>query len=189
MEPLHVLRMSVARIAQELLLQLPELPVLVASDTELQELAQHCDRGWNKLAAMIADDVRQLRKEVRLADGVMIDHLPEDLRQIAQVVLEVVEPSHNPSTQSFYTPEAWRARGEEYGCDSLLVVRHEGGDLAPYFSYDYEAYQQIEQMRQRLAEIGLYAEQCTGWYSAIYRIDAGEQPGVDLRKDSPRGEY
>jgi hypothetical protein len=70
---------------------------------------------------------------------------------------------------AFYTPEEWRARGEKYGALSVLVVVHDGGPYAPLFNYDYEDYKAIEAMQKALEPLGLYAEQCTGWYSAIYR--------------------
>ena len=68
----------------------------------------------------------------------------------------------------FYTPSEWRDRGEAYGTASLLIVVHDGGDHAPAFNYDYEDYVLMEEMRERLATIGVYSEQCTSWYSAIY---------------------
>lgn len=70
----------------------------------------------------------------------------------------------------FYSPRDWAERGEEYGTTSVLVVTHDGGDHAPAFSWDYEAYDLVEELRVRLAEIGCFAEQCTSWYSAIYPI-------------------
>lgn len=68
----------------------------------------------------------------------------------------------------FYSPQEWEERGEEYGTKSLLIVVHDGGDHAPAFNWDYEAYGLMEELRVRLAGIGVYAEQCTSWYSAIY---------------------
>lgn len=68
----------------------------------------------------------------------------------------------------FYTPKEWRKRGECYGTNSLLIVTHDGGDHACAFNWDYEAYSVMEELTQRLAKIGVYVEQCTSWYSAIY---------------------
>jgi hypothetical protein len=72
----------------------------------------------------------------------------------------------------FYSPEAWREREEEYGTDSLLVVVHDGGCFAPYFNLDYRCYDKYEDMQKMLKPLGLYAESCTCWYSAVYRIKA-----------------
>jgi len=70
----------------------------------------------------------------------------------------------------FYGPEQWDERGESYGLGSLLIVTHDGGAHAPAFSYDYECYDLMQELDQELKKIGVYVEQCTGWYSAIYSI-------------------
>ena len=70
----------------------------------------------------------------------------------------------------FYTPKKWRERGESYGLGSLLIVVHDGGDHAPAFAWDYEEYDLMDRLRKRLAPLGVYVEQCTSWYSAVYPI-------------------
>lgn len=70
----------------------------------------------------------------------------------------------------FYGPEQWEERGEQYGLGSLLIVTHDGGEHAPAFNWDYEAYDLIEELRQELSKIDVYVEQCTSWFSAIYPI-------------------
>lgn len=70
----------------------------------------------------------------------------------------------------FYGPEEWENRGESYGLGALLIVTHDGGDHAPAFNWDYEAYDLVEDLRLALQKIGVYVEQCTSWYSAIYPI-------------------
>ena len=84
----------------------------------------------------------------------------------------------NYNGHAFYSPEQWAERGEEHGRGSLLVIVHEGSPLAPWFSLDaaYQTgaasdYDRVETMRQALEAVGLYAEQCTLWYSAIYAIE------------------
>lgn len=79
--------------------------------------------------------------------------------------------------QVFHTPEEWAARGEEYGHGSVLVVVHDGGDHAPYFNWAYGAAQAREELNKAMDEIGFYANQCTGWYSAIYRQEAAQPRG------------
>jgi len=71
---------------------------------------------------------------------------------------------------AFRTPEEWAARGESYGLKSVVVVVHDGGDVGNYFSFDREQYNLVEDVNAALGKIGLYAEQCTCWYSAIYPI-------------------
>lgn len=71
---------------------------------------------------------------------------------------------------AFYSPQQWRDRREQYGLNSLLIITHDGGDHAHAFNYDYEGYELIEELRQRLALVGMYAEQCTSWYSSVHRV-------------------
>ena len=73
--------------------------------------------------------------------------------------------------------DEWRERGEAYGNDALLIVVHEGSDIAPFFSYDaaYRTgaasdYAQCEAMTEALGEIGVFYETCTTWYSAVYPV-------------------
>lgn len=72
--------------------------------------------------------------------------------------------------KTFYSPEEWIARGEEYGRESELVIVHDGGEVAKYFNLDYECYDLEQRMQKELAAHGLYAEPCTSWYTAIYKI-------------------
>ena len=91
-------------------------------------------------------------------------------RQAAKKVLEVMGPKADTGgCKMFYTPKEWKERGEKYGTNALVVIVHDGGDQAPYFSWDYECYKMMERMTEALAKIGCFAEQCTGWYSAIYK--------------------
>jgi len=71
---------------------------------------------------------------------------------------------------TFYTPEEWKERGEEYGTDALFVVVHDGGDVAAVCNFDYEQYALNEKASKALAKVGVYLQQCTGWYSAVYDI-------------------
>lgn len=64
----------------------------------------------------------------------------------------------------------WKARGEEYGHTAVLVVCHDGGLLAPYFNGDYECYSLVDKMNAALEAIGAWAEPCTSWYTAIYKV-------------------
>ena len=70
--------------------------------------------------------------------------------------------------KAFYSPKEWQERGEEYGCDSVLVIVHDGGDHGNAFSYDREEYEVLDAMIEHLHPSGVYPEQCTCWYTAIY---------------------
>lgn len=92
-------------------------------------------------------------------------------KKIAEVILKVVRETWPDACgggcRAFYSPREWRQRGEEYGTDSLLVVVHDGGDMAYFFDWMCESVLR-EKMDAALREVGYYAEQCTCWYSAIY---------------------
>lgn len=100
--------------------------------------------------------------------------VPEGLsdlgKKAAEAVLATTGAESGGGCRAFYTPEEWAARGEKYGTGSVLVVVHDGGDLAPSFNMDHCAYESMERVRKALEPLGLYAEQCTSWYSAIYKI-------------------
>jgi hypothetical protein len=70
--------------------------------------------------------------------------------------------------RAFYSPDEWRARGEQYGLNSVLIVCHDGGGLAPVFNLDYECYKLHDEMQRVMRLHGFFAQDCTGWYSAVY---------------------
>lgn len=74
----------------------------------------------------------------------------------------------NGGCKAFYTPAEWRERKEQYGLSSKLILVHDGGTLARYCNPAYEDDDAIEAMREALAGVGMYVEQCTSWYSAVY---------------------
>ena len=98
--------------------------------------------------------------------------LSENGKKAAQAIVALLtEELSSPSgggCKAFYTPEEWQDRGELYGHGAVLIVVHDGGDQARYFNMDYEQYACVERMGAHLGPLGLYAQQCTGWYSAVY---------------------
>ncbi|ULD38842.1 hypothetical protein [Rhodococcus qingshengii] len=68
----------------------------------------------------------------------------------------------------FYSPQEWADRGEQCGLSALLVITHDGGDHAAVFNSEYGGDALMEELRERLHQLNLYAEACTGWYSAVY---------------------
>ena len=71
--------------------------------------------------------------------------------------------------KAFRSPAEHAARGEKYGKESELVIVYDGGDHRPYFTLDAECYDLVERMNDMLRPIGLYIEECTTWYAAVYR--------------------
>lgn len=100
-----------------------------------------------------------------------IGHLEtKEQRRVATAVLSVLPA--NPSgggCRAFYTPQEWAARGEEFGRESVLILLHDGGDLAPFCNPAYNRYQDLDKLGRALRKIGYYVEQCTCWYSAVYK--------------------
>ncbi|WP_396908701.1 hypothetical protein [Mycolicibacterium sp.] len=105
--------------------------------------------------------------------------IPEGLCADGQRAAEVIrdfliekDATYHGGGGRFYTPQQWKARGEEYGwSSSILVVTHDGGEHARFFNLDYEAYKAHDEFRNRLAEHGFWMEACTCWYAAIYKRD------------------
>lgn len=86
---------------------------------------------------------------------------------IANIVKNVLgQEADNGGCQAFRDPDTW---DDTYGRQSKLILVHDGGDLARYCSYDYQDYSSIEKLSQALAEGGYWVEQCTTWYSAVYK--------------------
>jgi hypothetical protein len=92
-------------------------------------------------------------------------------KKAMKVILKVAKEcgmSYTGGCTPFYSPSEWKDRGESYGTESLLVVCHDGGDLEGFFS-PYEAIEMFsEKLIEALAAEGMFFENCTGWYTAIY---------------------
>lgn len=113
---------------------------------------------WESLQSTVRDDFRT-------------DHLEGDSLKIATIIKDVIgEDVSGGGCRAFWTPGEWLARGEEYGTDSVLVLVHDGGDLAPFCNWDYCRYDLSERLQNALGKSGFFYEQCTCWYSAVYRV-------------------
>jgi len=101
--------------------------------------------------------------------------IPGDLcpraEKAAEAIVRLLGPdASGGGCRAFYSPEEWRERGETYGRKSLLVLVHDGGDLARHCNYDYGDYKAVERLAETLKPFDLYVEACTSWYSAVYPI-------------------
>jgi len=68
---------------------------------------------------------------------------------------------------AYRTPEEWDG---DYGRGSILIIIHEEDDtLARHCSYDRYDYLAIEKLSKALNHEGYWVEQCTTWYSAVYK--------------------
>ena len=130
---------------------------------------------------------QRLREERALA---MPENLGDKGRRAYEVVVAYLKEHGRTDTggcKVFYAPAEWIARGQEYGGRSHLVVVYEGGNLGPVFSMDAaydldcnhyqqtgegrEPYALYDGMQEKLRAAGLYLEECTRWYSAIYSVE------------------
>jgi hypothetical protein len=69
----------------------------------------------------------------------------------------------------FYTPQEWKNRGELYGTSGELVVVYDGGYLYSVMNGEFGWSSQTK-LNDLLQAEGLYLEQSTNWYSALYTI-------------------
>lgn len=100
--------------------------------------------------------------------------MPEGLSELGQAAYHAIvgflkKKKIPVGSKVFYSPAEWTARGESYGTESELVVVYDGERCGDAFSYDRENYKLIEQMDALLKATGTFTEQCTSWYSAIYK--------------------
>jgi hypothetical protein len=107
-------------------------------------------------------------------------------------VLKKHEATDTGGCKSFYSPAEWRERGERYGTESELIVVYDGGDLRRFFNMDaaysvdcmvaeqykaqghplpegYKPYASYEGMQAELAKVGVFFEEATGWFAAVYK--------------------
>lgn len=116
--------------------------------------------------------------------------MPTDLDAKGQRAYEIItaylQEHHCADTggcKAFYAPNEWKARGEAYGAAARLIIVYDGGALRPVFSMDAayeldcvadprrEPYAFYEGLQDKLLAAGLYFEECSRWYSAVYSVD------------------
>ena len=100
-----------------------------------------------------------------------MDSLQGESLKIANAILNILPvDASGGGCRAFYSPKEWKERKEDYGLNSVLIVVHDGGDLAKYCNPDYESYSDCENLNKALEKIGYYLEGCTCWYSAVYKV-------------------
>lgn len=96
-------------------------------------------------------------------------------RSAASAILDIVfgdrEKLFTGGCNPFMTPTAWWFRDEDFGNDAgcVLVVLHDGGDLAGFFNWSYGEYDRIDAVAGALRSQGLIVEQVTSWCSIVRR--------------------
>lgn len=134
---------------------------------EILELS--ATRAWEKKYPARAKKLRGYRDNPHDFD------IPKGLspagRRAAEAIVKVARKEFGDDVsgggcRAFYTPQEWAKRGEDYGQGAELIVVHDGGDLAPFFNYDYDVYRLMD---AALNKVGTWAEPQTSWYTAIYK--------------------
>ena len=139
------------------------------------------------LVAWLGDVERRMQQDLTLAMPAGLDNAGRRAHAIIVAYLKQHELTPTGG-KAFYAPAEWREREELYGVESHLVVVYDGGTMRPAFSMDAayerdcdhyrqtgeerEPYALYEGMQAKLREAGLYFEECTGWYSAVYSTGA-----------------
>ena len=120
------------------------------------------------------------KKELRMTATAEIP-IPENLSPEGQTAAEVIaaylteyELTYFGGCRLFYSPEEWERRGEKYGLKSELIVCYDGGDAGEVLQFDGGAL--ADGLVEALRKKNLYTEECTSWYSAVYKI--GEMRGL-----------
>lgn len=117
---------------------------------------------------------RQLKRLAKGSSNARPKGLSEEGQRAHKAIMTLLmrEGANNTyGCHTFYSPTEWVERGEEYGLQSLLLVVYDGSEAAPYFSLDsdYPHYTRHTKMSEALEAAGFFAEECTTWYSAIYK--------------------
>lgn len=126
---------------------------------------------------------------VKTHDLDMPDGLSDTGRRAHAIIVAYLKDHNRTDTggfKTFYSPAEWSAKGQEYGGRSHLVIAYDRGPLGPVFSMDHayehdcahyertgvsrEPYALYEGMQNKLREAGLYFEECTGSYCAVYSV-------------------
>lgn len=102
---------------------------------------------------------------------------PKDVSARGHLAYEIImkflkenDLTYTGGCKVFHSPQEWKERGEQYGTKSHLIVAYDGGNHGQVFSLDHASphYELYETMQKTLAQHGLYTEECTCWYCAVY---------------------
>ncbi len=79
---------------------------------------------------------------------------------------------YNGGCRAFYSPDEWKERGEMFGTGSALILCHDGGELSYRCNWDKCRIEEIRRFDDFIYTLGYYVESLTGWYSALYPLEA-----------------
>jgi hypothetical protein len=136
----------------------------------LGELLPSVHYEGNSVIANVLSSIEGIA--MKLSDGTIMSDLSEDGNKALQIIKEFLASRGIVSEdENFCAPQKWNDR---YGTNSELVIQYDGSSLRRVFSmdacYDARSYEPYEKLQELLAVSGLYFEECTGWYAAVYKI-------------------
>lgn len=99
--------------------------------------------------------------------------LSRKARKLAVAIAKLAKQRDwNAGQKVFWSPKEWKEKGEHHGLNAELVILHEGGNHAPFFSldhsYDTGSYDQYEEQLKFLSQYGFFCEGLYTWSSGIY---------------------
>ena len=142
------------------------------ADKIVSEFLEHPERHAGVSGEYACRELAELVAKARAFDAEWsTDHLDGLARRAADALVALMaDDATTGGCRPFYTPDEWRARGESYGLTSVLVCCHDGGTLSHMLDLSQAGYDVQRAVRDALTPLGLFVEQCTGWYSAVYRL-------------------
>jgi len=97
-------------------------------------------------------------------------NIPEGLSLLGDVAAQIIRTqavrqglTNAGGCKVFYSPAEWAERGEQYGCESELVIVYDGSEARYLAEFN-------DTVGNVLAREGLFIECCTCWYAAVYKI-------------------
>ena len=154
-----------------------ESPSAVFPDKENAEVLMKHLKEVCEVEDIYIQEIEILGSVIRMPlKGDLILPVDQPARGIAAKVLKAAfrvmgRVPYTGGCYTFYTIEQWAKRKEKYGLDSELIIVHDGGEFSNLCSYDRCDYKLIDAFSKELEKIGYWVEQCTCWYSALYKIE------------------
>jgi hypothetical protein len=167
---------------------MPQLEAMVKPVVDAKRFIEDIDEIFKILTKKIADSsdfkekliptlksifasIDAINVSIKVKDDLEIpEGLTEDQTNLCKSIVKWLKDKELTKTggcKAFHNPVTW---DEKFGNKSELIICHDGGDLAHVCNMDYSNYDLIDEFQDFLNQLGYYAEQCTTWYSAIYKL-------------------
>lgn len=146
-------------------------------DTTRRLLKAFTRRALDRASFMLIQIDDEIRRAARSATDPRDDHeMPAGLSPRGEHAWKVIvdwlrahDLTYTGGCKMFYSPAEWRDRGEQYCREADLIVVYDGGDMAQVMDAA-DGGRAYESLHDALAQIGVYTEAGTNWYSGVYPI-------------------